>query len=150
MILHNRVCLPTLKFFILISSVMKNGGPGAIPLFFCENRSFRSEITLFYCKYRIISMPETPCFNVKRVQNIKQFPIMLLYFNTRLYSMFYWFSLLQCYLLQLHLYTTLLYSYSLEKWVVFNSQNYDGCHSNGLQLKHSIHMVRYAENNWLM
>ncbi len=39
---------------------------------------------------------------------------MFLYFGTWLYSMLYWFSLLQCYLQQVHLYMALLYSYSLQ------------------------------------
>ncbi len=41
---------------------------------------------------------------------------MFSYFSTWLYSMLYWFSLFKCWLLQLHLYNTLLYSYSLVYW----------------------------------
>ncbi len=40
--------------------------------------------------------------------------VFLFFFSTWLYSMLYWFSLLQCWLLQLQLYTTLLYSIHLK------------------------------------
>ncbi len=47
-------------------------------------------------------------------------------------SILYWFSLLQCWLLQLQLYMTLLYSYSLLLWVI---------HPNYLQyLTSNIHI----------
>ncbi len=43
-------------------------------------------------------------------------------FNTWLYSVLYWFSLFQFWLLQLHLYMTLLYSYSFQYTLTFLKQ----------------------------
>ncbi len=51
--------------------------------------------------------------------NLILFRNVFVYFSAWLYSMLYWFSLLECWLQHLQLYTTLLYSYSHDVIDVF-------------------------------